>query len=40
MQEEARLGVGLQGVIAGNPGVPAKDEGGRVPERLVLLPLG
>lgn len=40
MQEEAGLGVGLQGVVAGNPGVPAEDEGGSVPECFVLLPLG
>lgn len=40
VQEEAGLGVGLQGVVAGDPGVPAKDEGGSVPECLALLPLG
>ena len=40
VQEEARLGVGLQRVVAGDPGVPAEDEGGRVPEGLALLPLG
>lgn len=40
VQEEAGLGVGLQGVVAGDPGVPAEDEGGRVPEGLALLPLG
>lgn len=40
MQEEAALGVGLQGVVAWDPGVPAEDEGGSVPECLVLLPLG
>lgn len=40
VQEVAGLGVGLQRVIAGHPGVPAEDEGGPVPECLALLPLG
>lgn len=40
VQEEARLGVGLQGVIARDPGVPVEDEGGPVPECLAVLPLG
>lgn len=40
VQEVAGLGVGLQGVVAGHPGVPAEDEGGPVPECLTLLPLG
>lgn len=40
MQEVAGLGVRLQRVIAGHPGVPAEDKGGPVPECLALLPLG
>lgn len=40
VQEVAGLGVGLQGVVAGHPSVPAEDEGGPVPECLALLPLG
>lgn len=40
VQEEARFCVGLQRVVAGDPGVPVEDEGGFVPECLALLPLG
>lgn len=40
VQEEAGLGVGLQGVIAGDPGVPVQHKGGSFPECLTLLPLG
>lgn len=40
VQEEAGLCVGLQRVVAGDPGVPVEDEGGSVPECLALLPLG
>lgn len=40
VQEEAGLCVGLQRVIAGDPGVPVEDEGGSIPECLILLPLG
>lgn len=40
VQEEAAFGMGLQGVVAWDPGVPVEDEGGSVPEFLALLPLG
>lgn len=40
VQEKAGFCVGLQRVVAGDPGVPVEDEGGSVPECLALLPLG
>lgn len=40
VQEEAGLGVGLQRVVAGDPGVPVEDERGSVPECVTVLPLG
>lgn len=40
VKEEARFCVRLERVIARDPGVPVKDEGGSIPEDLTLLPLG
>lgn len=40
VQEEAGFGVGLQRVVAGDPGVPVENKGGCVPECHALLPLG
>lgn len=40
VQEEAGLCVGLQRVVARDPGVPVEDEGGSVPESPPVLPLG
>lgn len=40
VQEVARLGLGLQRVVARDPGVPAKHKGSAVPEVLAFLPLG
>ena len=40
VEEEAPLGEGLQGVVAGHRGVPVEDERSSVPECITLLPLG
>lgn len=40
VHEEARFRMGLKRVVARDPGVPAADEGGSIPECLALLPLG
>lgn len=40
VQEEAGFSVGLQRVVAGDPGVPVEHEGGSVPECFAVLPLG
>lgn len=40
VQEETGLRVGFQGVVPRQPGIPAKNECGRIPECLALFPLG
>lgn len=40
VKEETRLHLGFQGVVPRQPGVSAKNECGRIPECLILLPLG
>lgn len=40
MQEEAGFCMGLQGVVARDPGVPVQDKGGSIPECHAVLPLG
>lgn len=40
MHEEAGLRVGFQGVVAGHPGISTENESGRIPERLIVFPLG
>lgn len=39
VQEEAGFCVGLQGVVARDPGVPVQDKGGSIPECHAVLPL-